>query len=1288
MGTVALAKDVSSSDMTAEKVVSVSDMTVSVTETLTPANEGSAATDYTYEIVPLLAPFNEYFLVKTDNPDPESFRFSDKKSVYSDESYIILDYDKFEDYPYPDVIYENPDTRRVKGGYIFKGGTTDGGEVTLQTVSEYDYWGDPKTYADTNIKITLPKLVDEVDYLINTYAKGNTFFDKMDAVQKGFSSVCLYSGSYIRGEVYRSSKYWKLGFGHKDQLFYILSPFDRKGSKSLFASRIYPFRYDSLGFPSMMASVSRRLDSSSSYKWSSDYHWLIEVTYNGKTRTYGGQGHGEGKGLTKDKITRFYQFDQNDTITLEDTKKLLNSYAEIEIPDDIPRDDALTYRNICDTVGKTGAWTRISGYYSYLYQKDDDYDFWADEWGVGYSNYHGGSLQLVADTWIDGRYVDDHTYVPGAKFEDHPESKIMLLGVKKPTVEYDTEWKYDDSADSYKKVYKNVKVTESTENIIYKYKSEKKTWEASDYELFAAMTEQGAVDKKYADALQLTYEEVLQLDVDKNTDVEPDKGYIYNGSAAPGTRFDRSPVNTDDPVKLSQLFAKAKAIAAQKGLSFTLKKGNYGMCGESMYWVYLKASKTLIITGTGDMFFIGGNPWYDINDAITHVYIGNGVQSISDNAFSGCKKLEMAELPNSVISIGEDAFKQCTSLASLTIPNSVTSIGEDAFYGCTSLPSLTIPNSVTSIGEDAFSGCNSLKEVTFIGTQAQWDALLKKNSNTRLENKTVRLVAPPKPVSSIAVKKLPTKMTYTVGEKFAPAGMVLKVTYTDGTTKEITSGYTYTPTGALQTVGQQTVAVSYEEAGVTKSTGFKVTVNEKPVSSVVVSKLPTQISYTVGEPFHSAGLKLRVTYSDNTTKEITSGFTCTPTKLNTVGKQKIVVSYGGKSTGFYVTVNVKQLRVSKKPTKTVYVEGDTLNTSGMKVSYACFDGSLKEITSGFTCTPTKLNTVGTQWITVKYGGQSTAFPVSVKKVTVNKIRVTKKPSKTNYVPGNSLNTSGMELTVTYTNNVTKVITGGFTCTPTKLTKEGLQWITVRYGNTLTAFPVTVVKQAQSIRILQKPTKTTYVAGNSISTAGLKLRATYADGSTKDVTSGFTCKPTQLNTIGTQWITVIYAGQSTAFPVKVEPRAKTLRVTQQPSKKRYIIGDTLNTSGMKVTATYEDGTSKTVTSGFACTPVILTTEGTQWVTVIFGGQSTAFPVTVTKAASAVAVKKLPAKRTYQVGESFLSTGMVLKVTYADGTTKEVTSGYTCMPAGKFNTKGQQKIIVSYGGKSTGFYVTVS
>ena len=70
----------------------------------------ASATGYSYTITPLLAPFNEYFFVKTDNPDPTSFRFTDKTSAYIEDepSVISAAWDSWDDKPYlyQDIRYQ------------------------------------------------------------------------------------------------------------------------------------------------------------------------------------------------------------------------------------------------------------------------------------------------------------------------------------------------------------------------------------------------------------------------------------------------------------------------------------------------------------------------------------------------------------------------------------------------------------------------------------------------------------------------------------------------------------------------------------------------------------------------------------------------------------------------------------------------------------------------------------------------------------------------------------------------------------------------------------------------------------------------------------------------------------------------------------------------------------------------------------------------------------------------------------------------------------------------------
>ena len=65
----------------------------------------------------------------------------------------------------------------------------------------------------------------------------------------------------------------------------------------------------------------------------------------------------------------------------------------------------------------------------------------------------------------------------------------------------------------------------------------------------------------------------------------------------------------------------------------------------------------------------------------------------------------------------------------------------------------------------------------------------------------------------------------------------------------------------------------------------------------------------------------------------------------------------------------------------------------------------------------------------------------------------------------------------------------------------------------------------------------------------------------------------------------------------------------PSKTSYKAGETLNTSGLVITKTYNDGTTATATSGFTCSPTLLKTEGTQAITVTLSGKTTQFNVSV-------------------------------------------------------------------------------
>ena len=147
-----------------------------------------------------------------------------------------------------------------------------------------------------------------------------------------------------------------------------------------------------------------------------------------------------------------------------------------------------------------------------------------------------------------------------------------------------------------------------------------------------------------------------------------------------------------------------------------------GKCGENVYYSYNSATRTLTISGTGEMEgyryyeewgdISTDNPWYSHVSEILSINIEYGITSIGECDFINCYGLTSIIIPNSVTSIGSNAFRGCSGLTSVTIPSSVTCIGSGAFQGCSNLTSITIPNSVTVIKGQAFHSCGRLTSIT------------------------------------------------------------------------------------------------------------------------------------------------------------------------------------------------------------------------------------------------------------------------------------------------------------------------------------------------------------------------------------------------------------------------------------------------------------------------------------------------------------------------------------------------------------------------------------------------
>ena len=150
-----------------------------------------------------------------------------------------------------------------------------------------------------------------------------------------------------------------------------------------------------------------------------------------------------------------------------------------------------------------------------------------------------------------------------------------------------------------------------------------------------------------------------------------------------------------------------------------------GKCGDNAYWRLDYNTRTLTISGSGEMYNYDYNtiPWFNDKKSIKNVVIQSGITRIGSYAFFECESLTSVTISGTVTSIGMDAFCACNGLTSVIIPYGVQTIEYFAFEGCKNLISITIPESVKSIQNGAFYGCTSLtsieipESVTSIGLQ-------------------------------------------------------------------------------------------------------------------------------------------------------------------------------------------------------------------------------------------------------------------------------------------------------------------------------------------------------------------------------------------------------------------------------------------------------------------------------------------------------------------------------------------------------------------------------------------
>ena len=200
-------------------------------------------------------------------------------------------------------------------------------------------------------------------------------------------------------------------------------------------------------------------------------------------------------------------------------------------------------------------------------------------------------------------------------------------------------------------------------------------------------------------------------------------------------------------------------------------------------------------------------------------------------------------------------------------------------------------------------------------------------------------------LTGIAITTPPTKTTYTQGETFDPAGMVVTATYSNGATLKCT-GYSYEPDTALED-GTTKVTIRYTEGGVTKTAEQAITVIHR-LTKIEITTPPTKTTYEYGDSFQSAGMVATATYSDGASAAVTN-YSISPTTFTSVGSQSVTISYTERGV---TKTSTTAVTVNKKTIPAVPSQSEALTYNGSSQSPTWSGYSATQLTIGGTTSGT------------------------------------------------------------------------------------------------------------------------------------------------------------------------------------------------------------------------------------------------------------------------------------------------------------------------------------------------
>ena len=555
-------------------------------------------------------------------------------------------------------------------------------------------------------------------------------------------------------------------------------------------------------------------------------------------------------------------------------------------------------------------------------------------------------------------------------------------------------------------------------------------------------------------------------------------------------------------------------------------------------------------------------------------------------------------------------------------------------------------------------------------------------------------------VASISIDA-PSKTTYNHGDALDLTGGVINLTYEDSTTGTLDisnatitesdgssvnmSPASYDSTNKVD----KTLKITYTKDGKTGTENYPITIIND-VKSIAVHSTSHKVAYNVNDTLDVTNLEILVTRATGTpevksvTADMVTGFSST--SENTALPLTISYTENGitKTVDYNVSVTDTVTSISlngTNPDKVKY--GEELDLSGVTIEVTKGSGKTTENVLSSMISGFDKNTLGEQTVTVTYGGQTDTFKVTVQdyvtKVEVNPDSVA---GTYNDELADLISDNNIKYTVTYAKGgaqspvaLTESMVAGYSKTSTTA-----QSLTVTYtdndinsytkGTDFTATLSVQLNNAISSIVIVPPTETIYEHGDTLDLSGGKVTVTYSDGTSQDINlennmitengGAVNMSPAvsdYVNNEVTKNLTITYRTETKPYQITIKNPIDSIAIANSP-KTSYNLNDSTTSVGGTLTVTRKAGNTETISIDDSMVTGLDTTVAgtgkTATVTYTVDGvtKTTTYTYDVIDNVTNIEITA-PSKNTYNHGDSLELTGGTITVTYASGTTANVT-----------------------------------